>query len=96
MSRKKKKKFCFISPLIFRIYEDAQVNLTKLFTTNKPDEEITRSAQGDALQNLLDLHPSDTVFYVGGYPDNFTVSVFTACHECYIQYVELFVFSELK
>ncbi|XP_060769555.1 laminin subunit alpha-3-like isoform X2 [Neoarius graeffei] len=55
-----------------RIYEDAQVNLTKLFTTNKPDEEITSSAQGDALQNLLDLHPSDTVFYVGGYPDNFT------------------------
>lgn len=85
--KKKKKKFCFVSPLIcyiFRIYEDVQVNLTKLFTTNNPDQEIPSSAQGDALQNLLDLHPSEAVFYVGGYPNNFTVSVFTACNECYI------------
>ncbi|XP_053485634.1 laminin subunit alpha-3 isoform X1 [Ictalurus furcatus] len=55
-----------------RIYEDAQVNLTKLFTTNKPDKEVPKSAQGDALNNLLDLHPSEAVFYVGGYPNDFT------------------------
>ncbi|MCI4377116.1 hypothetical protein PGIGA_G00199880 [Pangasianodon gigas] len=55
-----------------RIYEDAQVNLTKLFTTNKPDPEIPSSAQGDALHNLLNLHPSEAVFYVGGYPKDFT------------------------
>ncbi|TSR16027.1 Laminin subunit alpha-3 [Bagarius yarrelli] len=54
-----------------RIYEDAQVNLTKLFTTNNPDQEVVRSKQGDALQNLLDLHPDESVFYVGGYPENF-------------------------
>lgn len=67
---------------LFRIYEDAQVNLTKLFTTNTPDPEITNSEQGDSLYNLLDLDPSEAVFYVGGYPKDFTVSVFTACNEC--------------
>ncbi|KAB5579059.1 hypothetical protein PHYPO_G00190370 [Pangasianodon hypophthalmus] len=55
-----------------RIYEDVQVNLTKLFTTNKPDPEVPSSAQGDALHNLLNLHPSEAVFYVGGYPKDFT------------------------
>ncbi|KAI5627198.1 laminin subunit alpha-3, partial [Silurus asotus] len=55
-----------------RIYEDAQVNLTKLFTTNSPDREISNSEQGDALFNLLNLNTSEAVFYVGGYPSDFT------------------------
>ncbi|XP_060731068.1 laminin subunit alpha-3 isoform X2 [Tachysurus vachellii] len=55
-----------------RIYEDAQVSLTKLFTTNTPDAEFIRTGRGDALYNLLDLHPSEAVFYVGGYPKDFT------------------------
>ncbi|XP_047677145.1 laminin subunit alpha-3 isoform X3 [Tachysurus fulvidraco] len=55
-----------------RIYEDAQVNLTKLFTTNTPDAEVIKNVQGNALYNLLDLHPSEAVFYVGGYPKDFT------------------------
>ncbi|GAA6073856.1 laminin subunit alpha-3 isoform X1 [Tachysurus ichikawai] len=55
-----------------RIYEDAQVSLTKLFTTNTPDAEVIRTGRGDALYNLLDLHPSEAVFYVGGYPKDFT------------------------
>lgn len=59
---------------LFRIYEDAQVSLTKLFTTNTPDAEVIRTGRGDALYNLLDLHPSEAVFYVGGYPKDFTVS----------------------
>ncbi|XP_046707006.1 laminin subunit alpha-3-like [Silurus meridionalis] len=55
-----------------RIYEDAQVNLTKLFTTNSPDREISNSEQGNALFNLLNLNTSEAVFYVGGYPSDFT------------------------
>ncbi|XP_062850491.1 laminin subunit alpha-3 [Trichomycterus rosablanca] len=55
-----------------RIYEDAEVNFTKLFTSSSPDppERITNS--GNPIYNLLDLHPSEAVFYVGGYPDTFT------------------------
>ncbi|XP_053349425.1 laminin subunit alpha-3 isoform X3 [Clarias gariepinus] len=57
---------------VSRIYEDTQVNLTKLFTTNSPDPEIINSKQGDPLFNLLDLNSTNAVFYVGGYPDDFT------------------------
>lgn len=83
---------------VFRIYEDAQVNLTKLFTTNKPDQEVPRSAQGDALNNLLDLHPSEAVFYVGGYPNDFTVSVMliTACNDLKCETTFAFIFFSLK
>lgn len=30
--------------------------------------------QGNNDKNLLDLTPNDVVFYIGGYPSNFTVS----------------------
>lgn len=76
--------FFFFASLIcyaFRIYEDAEVNLTRLFTTNSPDQEITNSKQGDPLQNLLDLQPSQAVFYVGGYPIDFAVSVSTVWNQ---------------
>uniref|UniRef100_A0A4W5KYG2 Laminin subunit alpha 3 n=1 Tax=Hucho hucho TaxID=62062 RepID=A0A4W5KYG2_9TELE len=55
-----------------RIYKDAEVNLTKLFTSNKPDPPQTKSNQGELTRNLLNLDPRDIVFYVGGYPSNFT------------------------
>lgn len=48
--------------------------LTKDITSNKPADPIKSNKQGEETQNLLDLSPSDIVFYVGGYPDNFTVS----------------------
>uniref|UniRef100_A0A4W4GXF5 Laminin G domain-containing protein n=2 Tax=Electrophorus electricus TaxID=8005 RepID=A0A4W4GXF5_ELEEL len=57
---------------VYRIYQDAEVNLTKLFTSNKPDEPLTNTKQGEPNYNLLDLDPSEVVFYVGGYPDDFT------------------------
>lgn len=50
------------------------MNLTKLFTSNQPDPPQTSSKQGELTRNLLNLDPSDIVFYVGGYPSNFTVS----------------------
>ncbi|XP_029970340.1 laminin subunit alpha-3-like isoform X2 [Salarias fasciatus] len=55
-----------------RIYQDAQMSLTKDITSTKPGEPIIRNKQGEESKNLLDLNPSDVVFYVGGYPDDFT------------------------
>uniref|UniRef100_A0A8C7TGI4 Laminin subunit alpha 3 n=1 Tax=Oncorhynchus mykiss TaxID=8022 RepID=A0A8C7TGI4_ONCMY len=57
---------------LHRIYQDAQVILTKLFTSNDPDPPQTSSKQGELTRNLLNLNHSDVVFYVGGYPSNFT------------------------
>ncbi|KAI4905523.1 hypothetical protein NFI96_000700 [Prochilodus magdalenae] len=57
---------------IRRIYEDAQVLLTKGYTSNNPASQVNFTQNGDPLQNLLNLDPSDVVFYVGGYPDDFT------------------------
>eukprot|EP00063_Salmo_salar_P020916 XP_013995751.1 PREDICTED: laminin subunit alpha-3-like isoform X7 [Salmo salar] len=57
---------------LHRIYQDAQVILTKLFTSNDPDPPQTSSKQGELTRNLLNLDHSDVVFYVGGYPSNFT------------------------
>ncbi|CAL8279923.1 unnamed protein product [Lota lota] len=55
-----------------RIYQDAQVTYTKFYSSNKPNPAVTSSKQGKNLENLLNLSPSDVVFYVGGYPANFT------------------------
>ncbi|XP_019959877.2 laminin subunit alpha-3-like isoform X2 [Paralichthys olivaceus] len=54
-----------------RIYQDAQIVLTKAITAT-PSDPILTGRQGEASKNLLDLSPSDIVFYVGGYPANFT------------------------
>lgn len=48
--------------------------LTKDITSSNPGEPILSNNQGEESKNLLDISPSDVVFYVGGYPDNFTVS----------------------
>lgn len=48
--------------------------LVKDITSTTPKEPIVRTSQGTNEKNLLDLTPSDVVFYVGGYPSNFTVS----------------------
>ena len=60
--------------LQFRIYQDAKLIHTKDITSNTPSQPIESSKQGRENKNLLDLSPSDIVFYVGGYPSNFTVS----------------------
>lgn len=48
--------------------------LTKAITSNTPNPQIPGVSQGENEKNLLDLTASDIVFYVGGYPSNFTVS----------------------
>lgn len=54
-----------------RIYQDAQVVHTQQF---KPVQ--TKGNLGEVTRNLLDLSPDNVVFYVGGYPDDFTVNAF--------------------
>lgn len=48
--------------------------LIKDINANTPRNPITDSVQGTNQKNLLDVTPEDVVFYVGGYPSNFTVS----------------------
>ncbi|XP_060900726.1 laminin subunit alpha-3-like isoform X1 [Labrus mixtus] len=55
-----------------RIYQDVKLTATKDITSNKPGSPVETSNQGDEKQNLLNLTPSDVVFYIGGYPDDFT------------------------
>lgn len=55
-----------------RIYQDAEVILTQVFTSNTALNPVKYHAQQDPLKNLLNLDPEDLVFYVGGYPDDFT------------------------
>uniref|UniRef100_A0A8C4F0L3 Laminin subunit alpha 3 n=1 Tax=Dicentrarchus labrax TaxID=13489 RepID=A0A8C4F0L3_DICLA len=55
-----------------RIYQDANINLIKDVTTHPTAEPIKNGNKGEESENLLDLSPDDVVFYVGGYPDNFT------------------------
>ncbi|XP_066537073.1 laminin subunit alpha-3 [Hoplias malabaricus] len=55
-----------------RIYQDAEVKFTKGFTSTNPPDPQYFPNQGEPLLNLLNLHPDEVVFYVGGYPDSFT------------------------
>uniref|UniRef100_A0A3Q1GPD0 Si:ch211-241e1.3 n=1 Tax=Acanthochromis polyacanthus TaxID=80966 RepID=A0A3Q1GPD0_9TELE len=55
-----------------RIYQDAEMILTKDITSTTPGASIKSDNQGEESKNLLDISPSDIVFYVGGYPSNFT------------------------
>lgn len=49
--------------------------LVKDITSSTRRKPIIGSSNGGGIEkNLLDLTPSDVVFYVGGYPSNFTVS----------------------
>lgn len=54
-----------------RIYQDAQLLLTKDISSTA-EVPIISNVQGQEDKNLLDISPSDIVFYVGGYPTNFT------------------------
>nr|XP_040026949.1 laminin subunit alpha-3-like isoform X2 [Gasterosteus aculeatus aculeatus] len=55
-----------------RIYQDAKMTLAKFSNSKLSFAPITAERQGVENKNLLDLSPSDVVFYVGGYPDSFT------------------------
>ncbi|KAM6948734.1 laminin subunit alpha-3-like [Aplochiton taeniatus] len=72
ITRSKAEQAYFDKVEVHRIYQDAEVIITKLFTSNNPDPPVKKALQGQLAQNLLDLNPSNVVFYVGGYPDDFT------------------------
>ncbi|XP_005912783.1 laminin subunit alpha-3 isoform X3 [Haplochromis burtoni] len=56
-----------------RIYRDAEMILTKAITSNKESPPpIKDNTRGQESKDLLDVSPDDIVFYVGGYPANFT------------------------
>ncbi|XP_059420163.1 laminin subunit alpha-3-like [Carassius carassius] len=57
---------------LYRIYQDAQVIQTKQFTSINPKQAQLTENLGELTRNLLDLSPDKVVFYVGGYPDDFT------------------------
>ncbi|XP_077376610.1 laminin subunit alpha-3 isoform X2 [Festucalex cinctus] len=60
---------------LHRIYQDAQLSLTKDITSDPPGSTIVDSKRADQAKNLLDITRDDLVFYVGGYPSNFTPPV---------------------
>ncbi|XP_056377714.1 laminin subunit alpha-3 isoform X2 [Hyla sarda] len=54
-----------------RIYQYVTLNYTKSYTSSNPDP--TKTYTTNTLGNtLLNLNAEDVVFYVGGYPDDFT------------------------
>uniref|UniRef100_A0A8C5AQV3 Laminin subunit alpha 3 n=1 Tax=Gadus morhua TaxID=8049 RepID=A0A8C5AQV3_GADMO len=62
----------FDKVVLQRIYQDAQVTYTEAHTSREPKPAVISTKQGDLLENLLSLNPSDVVFYVGGFPADFT------------------------
>ncbi|XP_016152212.1 PREDICTED: laminin subunit alpha-3 [Ficedula albicollis] len=55
-----------------RIYQYAKLKYIKAATSTSPDSESPRSASSGDSDMLLNLDPSSVVFYVGGYPPDFT------------------------
>ncbi|KAK7158531.1 hypothetical protein R3I94_004991 [Phoxinus phoxinus] len=60
---------------LYRIYQDAQVVHTQQFTSTNPKPAQMKENLGQLTRNLLNLSPDNVVFYVGGYPDDFTPPV---------------------
>lgn len=64
----------FFLPLC-RVYHDAEVNITANFTSEQPIPYAPkRHLPNTTSSSILDLDPQRTVFYVGGYPQHFTVN----------------------
>ncbi|XP_053489947.1 laminin subunit alpha-3-like [Ictalurus furcatus] len=55
-----------------RIYQDAEVIFTQHYTSAVPKKLPKITNQPNTTVNLLDLDSDEVVFYVGGYPDDFT------------------------
>ncbi|KAM9461695.1 laminin subunit alpha-3 [Clarias gariepinus] len=55
-----------------RVYQDAEVIYTRHYTSTDPRKLPKITNQPNTTVNLLDLGSDDVVFYVGGYPDDFT------------------------
>ncbi len=62
-----------------RVYQDAEVNITQNFTSKKPVSLSSKRNLPDTMTGILELDPDSVIFYVGGYPEDFTVT----SHCCY-------------
>lgn len=59
-----------------RVYQDAEVNITSFpseQTNNLP--KFMKRYLSNSTAGVLDLDPDSVVFYVGGYPEDFTVTI---------------------
>ncbi|XP_054459158.1 laminin subunit alpha-3 [Anoplopoma fimbria] len=61
--------------IFHRVYQDAEVNITKNFTSQNPVSLSPKRNLPNTTIGVLELDPDGVVFYVGGYPDNFTPPV---------------------
>uniref|UniRef100_A0A3B4VLD6 Laminin G domain-containing protein n=1 Tax=Seriola dumerili TaxID=41447 RepID=A0A3B4VLD6_SERDU len=58
--------------IFHRVYQDAEVNITKNFTSQKPVSLAPNHNLPNTTTGVLDLDVNSVVVYVGGYPDDFT------------------------
>ncbi|XP_039983754.1 laminin subunit alpha-3 isoform X2 [Xiphias gladius] len=61
--------------IFHRVYQDAEINITRSFTSQKPISLSPNNNRPNTMTGVLDLDPDSVVVYVGGYPDNFTPPV---------------------
>ncbi|RVE61913.1 hypothetical protein OJAV_G00175350 [Oryzias javanicus] len=60
---------------LHRVYQDAEIIYSSDVTSNTPGLPVRTNSQGAQNKDLLNISPGDVVFYVGGYPANFTPPV---------------------
>lgn len=58
-----------------RIYQFVKLNYTQRATSTKPGTPELLDVDSGNSNTLLNLDPEDAVFYVGGYPPDFRVSI---------------------
>ncbi|XP_070764977.1 laminin subunit alpha-3 [Enoplosus armatus] len=58
-----------------RVYQDAEVNITQNFTSQKPVRLSPKRNLPNTTVGILDLDPNSVVFYVGGHPEDFAPPV---------------------
>ncbi|XP_078114223.1 laminin subunit alpha-3 [Sander vitreus] len=58
-----------------RVYQDAEVNITQNFTSQKPVSLTPKRNLPNTTTGIHKLDPDSLVFYVGGYPEDFTPPV---------------------
>lgn len=70
-----------------RVYQDAEVNITQNFTSQKPVSLPPKRSLPNTMTSILELDPDSIVFYVGGYPEDFTVTK----HCCLFHYTCIYL-----